>query len=236
MRVALVCIAKDEDNYIEEWIKYNFKLGFDDIFVYQNNWRLNIEMDNVHKVEFDGKGIQPPAYNHFIQSNHTQYDWVAFFDVDEFLVLKKHQTIKEFISSYADYDAIGINWFLFGDSNLKFDGNYSLINRFKFRQSRMNEHVKCILKMNKNIQYDIHCPINCSIVDTDFNLFNGSFNPNGKDDVAQLNHYFCKTLDEWQQKKNRGRPNTYEKRTDDDFHNHNFNEVEDTLALNFYLS
>ena len=39
MKTALVCIAKEEDNYIDEWIKYHLKLGFNDIFVYQNDWR-----------------------------------------------------------------------------------------------------------------------------------------------------------------------------------------------------
>lgn len=34
MKTALVCIAKREDYYIEEWLRYNFKLGFDDIWVY----------------------------------------------------------------------------------------------------------------------------------------------------------------------------------------------------------
>lgn len=39
MKTALVCIAKDEDHYIAEWIKYHTKLGFDEIFVYENSWR-----------------------------------------------------------------------------------------------------------------------------------------------------------------------------------------------------
>ena len=33
MKVALVCIAKNEDNYIQEWINYNLKLGFDKTLV-----------------------------------------------------------------------------------------------------------------------------------------------------------------------------------------------------------
>lgn len=34
MNAALVTIAKDEDNYINEWIRYNLKLGFSQIFIY----------------------------------------------------------------------------------------------------------------------------------------------------------------------------------------------------------
>lgn len=34
MKSAIVCIAKNEDHYIDEWIKYHLKLGFAKIFVY----------------------------------------------------------------------------------------------------------------------------------------------------------------------------------------------------------
>ena len=33
-KVALIAIAKNEDNYIEEWIQYYIKLGVDEIYVY----------------------------------------------------------------------------------------------------------------------------------------------------------------------------------------------------------
>jgi hypothetical protein len=36
-KIALVCIAKDEDLYLQDWIDYHLKLGFDDIHIYQNN-------------------------------------------------------------------------------------------------------------------------------------------------------------------------------------------------------
>ena len=54
MNVALVCIAKNEDNYIEEWVNYHLKLGFDKIFIYQNDWRTSLENERVEKIEFDG--------------------------------------------------------------------------------------------------------------------------------------------------------------------------------------
>jgi hypothetical protein len=34
MKSALVAIAKDEDDYINEWIEYHFKIGFDNIILY----------------------------------------------------------------------------------------------------------------------------------------------------------------------------------------------------------
>jgi len=245
MRVALTCIARDEENYIEEWINYNLKLGFDDIFIYQHNWRCNVDRYNVHKIEFDGINVQVEAYNHFIQNYYKKYDWVAFFDVDEFLVLKKHNGIKSFLHDYKDEQAIGISWVFFGNNGLTFDGRYSVLDRFTKRGLQASTHVKCIVKMDPNIIYHIHNPINCKIVDTHYNTFyGGDQNHYKKIDIAQLNHYYCKTPHEWELKKKRntsydavcdfykvwGDPNM-----DIYFNNNNQNEIEDTLALDFYL-
>jgi hypothetical protein len=253
MRVALTCIAKDEDNYIEEWVNYNLKLGFDDIFIYQNNWRCMFENPRLHKIEFDGSyiktkngelSVQVIAHNNFIQTYHDKYDWVAFFDIDEFLVLKKHTNIKKFILDYKDACAIGINWVFFGDNELSFDGQYSLLKRFTKRSLVADDRVKCILKMNKDINYFVHNPENCEITDTHYNKFWGVCNRNKKIDIAQLNHYYCKTWDEWLKKKEKFMSiesmdgwyihHGYEDK-DLHFHEANLNEIEDTLALDFYL-
>lgn len=34
MKTALVAIAKDEDNYLKEWVEYHLKIGFDDVYVF----------------------------------------------------------------------------------------------------------------------------------------------------------------------------------------------------------
>lgn len=239
MKVALVCIAKEEDKYIQEWIDYHKKLGFDSIFIYQNDWRCSIEDSCVTKIEFDGVNMQTRAYNDFIKNNYKKYDWAAFFDVDEFLVLKKHKTIKEFISDYQGMSCIGINWVLFGNNNLTtVDEDLSVLSRFIRRQNSVNKHIKSIIKLSKNITMDVHCPINSVISDTNKNLFIGPFNDKGDDNIAQLNHYFCKTQEEFAEKSKRGRADTpfveQHRRTIKDFENHNFNEVEDQSALNFF--
>lgn len=241
MNVALVCIAKNEDKYIEEWVQYNLYLGFDHIFIYQNDWIYNIDSPFITNIPFNGVGMQENAYNNFLQYYSKGYDWVAFFDVDEFLVLKKHNDIKSFLKEYLDYNGVAINWYLFGDNNLKEPTNdYSVLKRFTKRRKSMDKHVKCIVKTNLNAEYSIHNFSELSVVDTKKNKVVGAFNKNESDDIAQINHYFTKTFKEWQDKKNRGRaPNRKNGeicvRTDKDFYYHNFNEVEDLHALNFFL-
>jgi hypothetical protein len=234
MRVALVCIAKNEDPYIQEWIDYNKKLGFDDIFIYQNDWRWDGESENVHKFVIDGKSKQREAYNHFIKNYRKEYDWVAFFDVDEFLVLKKHENIQSFISDYLNYPAIGINWVLFGDSGYKTINNeYGVVKRFTMRKSTIDQHVKCIVKISEGLTMDIHNP-NHSWYDTEGKVHTGPFNMNGKNDVAQINHYFTKTEEEFLLKCDRGRADITNKRTINEFYQNNFNDIEDLTAFKFF--
>ena len=208
MRVALVCIAKNEENYIKEWIDYNKKLWFDDIFIYQNDWVYNVEYDNVHYDTWNGLLKQTACYNKFVQLYHDKYDWAAFFDVDEFLVLKKHNNIKEFIEDYKEYNAIGINWRLFGNNghDKVIDDNYNVLERFTKRENNRNPNIKSIIKLKKDITMLVHHPFDIPMVDTNYNVFrSGIWNFKGTTDVAQLNHYFCKTREEFEKKCERGR-------------------------------
>jgi hypothetical protein len=237
MKVALVCIAKNEDNYIDEWIRYNKKLGFDKIFIYRNDWFYFNSDDKLKIFTVDGLNKQTFVYNQFINDFKNQYDWVAFLDVDEFLVLKKHKNIKDFLSDYSNSFGVGINWYLFGDNGLPDvkENDFSVLNRFTKRQESMNKHIKTILNLrmipNNTIMY-VHNP-NVPISSTDGDKILGPFNLNFNDEIAQINHYFCKTFEEFKLKVDRGRADTINKRNLDEFHSHNFNDVEDLSAINF---
>jgi hypothetical protein len=235
MKVALVCIAKNEDNYIQEWIDYYCKLGVDNIFIYENNWRCKIEDPNIIKINFDGEMMQTTAYNHFIKNYVGNYDWVMFFDVDEFLVLKQHQNIKEFINDYSEFNGIGINWVFFGDNNITkvMVDDYSVIKRFTKRQLGADAHIKSIVKLTDDLVMGVHNPSNKSLCDTNREIFTDSFNHNKLDNIAQINHYFTKTQEEFIEKINRGRADINMKRTLNEFHPYNFNDVEDYTALKF---
>lgn len=239
MRVGLVCIAKDEDNYIQEWINYHKKIGFDEIFIYQNNWRFNKEIPNVTKFKFDGYLQQLNAYNHFINKNFWNFDWVAFFDIDEFLVLKKHLTVKEFLLDYQNYNAIGINWVFFGDNGIKEVTDYSSIKRFTKREKSVWPAVKCITRLS-NSQVEpkynsVHHP-NLEWVDCHKRPNKGPTTKIPSDDIAQINHYWCKTQKEFEIKCRKGRAVSQTPLTNEMFNNHNHNQLEDFTAFNFYFN
>lgn len=239
MKVALVCIAKNEENYIYEWINYHLKIGFDHIFIYKNNWYYDIKHDKVTTIQFDGINMQTRAYGHFIDSNDEKYDWAAFFDVDEFLVLNKHENVKEFISDNVDANSIAINWVMFGDNNLSevIDNNYSVLKRFTKRQKICDIHIKHICKLEKDLFFLTPHEINKVWKSPEGIAGTGPRNNRGSDSIAQLNHYYCKTRKEFEQKLKNGRadndprilPNN--ERNWLHFERYNKNEIEDLKIL-----
>ena len=253
MKTALVCIAKDEDHYLEEWVDYHLKLGFDDIFIHQNNWRWNGAAfpSNVHLIELDGNAMQLQAYNTFIDQHHHEYDFAAFWDCDEFLCLKQKSNVKDFLCEYTDIPAIGINWRCFGDNGLKrvMNGDYSLVKRFTMCEKSLNKHIKTII--NFNVLRNLAHFINPHFVDLAWNndicvnverthWIHGPFNQlDLNSNIAQLNHYYSKTCEEFQHKLIRGKPDfppshpNYNYKADD-FYLHNENDVEDLTAKKFF--
>lgn len=204
MKIALVCIAKDEDYYLDEWIDYNYKLGFDHIFLYENDWRSNIEKDFLTKIPFDGKNLQLNAYNSFIQNN-KDYDWVAFIDCDEFITLKKHNNIKDFIKEYNNSNGIGLNWYFFGSNDkIKREEN-SLLKQFKYRSDVVDQHIKVIMNLNNNFRMTLPHNANILVNDTNGKKISGPFNINGPTDVAYINHYRNKTYEDYEIRCKRGR-------------------------------
>ena len=235
MKVALVCVAKNEDNYIDEWLNYYIKLGFDHIFVYQNNWRCKLEYPFLTKIEWDGYEVQKKAYNDFVNKNIGIYSHAAFFDVDEFLVLKKNKNIKEFLKDYDQYDSLGINWVMFGDNDLVAPkDDFSVIKRFTHRGKNVHPHIKTITKLKNGLYMKVHS-VEKDWFDLDGNIHRGSLNPEGNDKIAQINHYTTKTLPEFIDKTNRGIGcgDKDNRACMVDFYVNNLNEIEDLSAYNF---
>jgi len=235
MKVALVCIAKDEDNYVEEWINYNEKLGFDEIIMYENDWLCKVDRPFLSKIKFPGQHKQMESYNHFLTHFRNDYDYVAFLDCDEFIVLKKHKNIKDFLTEYDNPYGIGINWQFFGaNGKVERVGN-SLIKQFTLKQKDVDQHIKTILRLNSGGFMVLPHNPNTPLMDTNKKIFNGSFNKEGSIDVIQLNHYHHKTYEDWLIRCKRGQSDHCPTKTPEQWENTKFDfcDIEDLDAINF---
>lgn len=235
MKVGLVNVAKWEDYYLKEWLDYNQKLGFDKVLMYQNDWECKLDHPILEKGVCNGNSIQVPLYNQVLNDN-TEYDWLAFIDCDEFIVLKKHNNIKELIEEYKDKtNVIGLNWFFYGNLGIESRQGDSLLKPFKMRSKTIDQHIKVIVNARSGERMILPHNTSGTAMDTNGKIFQGPFNPNGPSDVAYINHYHNKTKEDWELRCKRGRvdcPLQHDYSTWEREINMN-NEVEDLSAYNF---
>ena len=66
------------------------------------------------------------------QTYHNQYDWLIFYELDEFLYLKKYKNVKKFLISdkFNNCESIQLNWVHMSDNNQIFYENKPLLERF----------------------------------------------------------------------------------------------------------
>src|SRR5690606_38250847 len=56
------------------------------------------------------------AYEDGLAKLRDRADWIAFIDLDEFVVIPEHASIQDFLADYGHLEAIAINWKMFGSS------------------------------------------------------------------------------------------------------------------------
>lgn len=59
---------------------------------------------------FPGSGKQMPAFKDCAQKHGHNHQWLAHFDVDEFLVLRNYSNVIPFLEKYCPMGALSINW------------------------------------------------------------------------------------------------------------------------------
>jgi hypothetical protein len=124
-------------------VEYYRNLGIKKIFLYDNN---ELKGENFKEVLSDHiyedfieiknyRGILSPqkkAYTDCYINNNNKFDWIAFYDIDEFLYLENYSNINDFLSlpKFKKCSSILINWKYYGDNNNIYYEAKPLKNRF----------------------------------------------------------------------------------------------------------
>ena len=257
IKPVIVCVAKLESDYIEEWVKYHLALGVTRIYLYDNEdvstypaiLQKYIDRLTIHHIPQylvpHTQAVQNLVLDHFDKNYYTSDDitHIIHIDIDEFIVLKKHANITEFIEEYIQCDCagIGMNWRFFGSSGHVDKSNEPVTQRFTRCDVNGNEHIKTIF--DKKYFYGFFTPHNIKtepgyhIKSTNGDIIVGPFNYNIDHSVIQLNHYKCKTLPEFRYIRTRGRADMVKQPVEDIealFAEFDRNECEDFTARDFY--
>lgn len=134
--VAACVIARDAHDDIAEWVFHHLKLGIGPIYVYDhgslppmhNVLKPWIDSGKVvyERMELDSPGLgasgQTPqlyAYDQCLLKYGPLHDWIAFMDVDEYLVFTEGppiQNLGALLQRYERFSGLAVHWFLFGPS------------------------------------------------------------------------------------------------------------------------
>jgi len=80
-----------------------------------------------------GKGRQKYGYHMCASEHKNDHKFMAFWDVDEFLVLKKHATIDEMLKKHLKDGSLTINQYIFGTGSTDNYGPMPVTKRFMNR-------------------------------------------------------------------------------------------------------
>eukprot|EP00546_Thalassionema_frauenfeldii_P021933 CAMPEP_0178896072 /NCGR_PEP_ID=MMETSP0786-20121207/950_1 /TAXON_ID=186022 /ORGANISM="Thalassionema frauenfeldii, Strain CCMP 1798" /LENGTH=337 /DNA_ID=CAMNT_0020566395 /DNA_START=119 /DNA_END=1132 /DNA_ORIENTATION=- len=234
LQIALCTSIRNEEHYLSEWLDYHLALGFSMIIISDNSAKSTLTpYNNTHNdrvrvfstpnqtrtifKQIKDEQLRHPHW-HMLQNNacidylkqlRRPPEWLALFDVDEFLVLKKHSNAIEFMQEYVPNGTINVNSFFFGTSNHSKYLDYPVTQRFTFQEDRVNHATKSFGKLSDVKVAFVHY-MGIKKRPPTPNVLQRTFGPgrtqnlccveNGTADVAVFHHYYTRSLEEIQQR------------------------------------
>ena len=132
--VGACTVVRDDHDYIIEWVNHHLSLGVRPLYIYDHrslppleqflrpyiaDGRVVLERFEADK-DFGGASPQLYAYDDCLRRRGPEHQWLAFLDVDEFLMFRNShpiQSLGAFLKDYEDYSALAVHWILFGSSD-----------------------------------------------------------------------------------------------------------------------
>jgi hypothetical protein len=228
LKLCLCTLGKNENKYIREFVEYYKLYGADKIYLYDNNdiqgERFEEVIEDYIKENYveivDFRGIHfalIKIMNDCYQKNLYKYDWLIFYEIDEFIFLKNYTNIKYFLnqSKFNDCQKIQLNWVHRSDNNLIHYDERPVVKRFtqigkNVKKNKLNYlgYVKSIIRGNISINITNNHILNKQIKGCDGEgrkiKYNSILNNNPDYEKYYINHYYSKSLEEFVNKLKRG--------------------------------
>lgn len=222
--LTICSIFKNEARFLQEWIEYHLLIGVEHFYLYNNN----SEDDYMSILEgYIKKGIvtltdwadvpgQLSAYKHWYSNFRYETQWVSFLDLDEFICPRFNNTITCWLKKHERYPVIIIYWKMFGTSGkMKHDYNKLTIEQYVNSWEKLSNigklfyntkfdidyfHLGMMHSINVRIKKWSVPPVNQYGYFVSYNIHRS----NGKCNEIQINHYWSKAFDAYEEKHARG--------------------------------
>ena len=222
--LAVVLICKDEEDYVDEWIRYHELAGVRHFYIYDNDssdgtaakarahnrgetvvivhpWRLKASAGQC------AVGPQEAAYVQAALCYGHKHRWMAFIDIDEFIVPRQHGTIIEALDHLKRFSNISLPWSQFGHCGHATKPSDPCAFAYMLRHQQDVHYIhefKCIIDPTKLSMVSLHY---CMTTDMESTTSNdkGQVEENSdrmlaagfvSNEYLQLNHYRAKSIEE----------------------------------------
>lgn len=220
-KFAICAIAKDEDEYLTEWVEHHAKLGASRIYLFDNN---STRPQNLFLMDYIRSGFveyftiggykepnaQLHAYERCLHEYRDQHDYIAFIDVDEFIVINNSaRSVPDILDDYSDCGGLALNWMIFGSAGQIQQPKGRVLETF--HQCYKHPLVKLIVNTQRAIgiksnPHSFQYVYGSHACDTSHNRVDGPTNTNlaRAFDVMYINHYRFKGEEHYKMKMERG--------------------------------
>lgn len=270
---AILCTIKNEAAYIFEHYAWHKRIGFTR-FIYVHNdctdqtvpalatlAAYDSQVTAIENIVQPGDRPQLSAYTRVRARILPQLqDWyIMVIDIDEFLLLKQHDSVQDLLAAFTNPEVISFNWRIFGSNGQSEHADDLVISRFTAcapADHPANRLFKSIWRNTAQVANNgPHRPHfkspeavrwvypTAPPLGRDIPLeFRKGSNPRQTDhgpflDIAQINHYIVKSRSEFDEKKGRGAgwsiaggDSPHARHNSAFFIEHDRNEIVDNLA------
>ena len=218
--LAVCAIAKNEGPYFKEWLDWHSSQGVEKFYIYDNEstdctrdvLAPYIESGVVEYIYYPGYRRQIAAYDDCIDRHRFDTRWLAFIDLDEFIVPLRDRSITEFLTGFEDSPVVEINWLIYGSGGAEKKSPAPVMERFRHHSlpsHKLNRHVKSIVNPRRVFTMTgCHeaARIDGVAADSHGDPITRNFREREpQQDVIRINHYAVRSKEEFIEKQNRGR-------------------------------
>lgn len=249
--LSIAAILKNEAPYIKEWIEFHKLVGVERFYLYDNESTDKvkeilapyIEDGTVVYTYVKGTVKQMPVYQDAVYHYKYSTRWMAFLDLDEYLFPVEKESLPDLLKDYEQYPALVANWVMFDSNGLLEHPQGKLVTEtytrvYKNYNIYENHHVKSIVNPKKvrflNNPHYCYYNYNQYAVTENVERCKGPITRYNSVNKIRINHYYCKSLQDYKLKIDRGRADILEKR-EFNAQEVNFQETTQDYAIQKYL-
>jgi Glycosyltransferase family 92 len=215
--VAVCARFRNEGPYLREWLDYHLAAGIEHFYLYESfstDDYLDILSPYIQRRvvtlfrDWPHIPVSPAAEEHCLLNAMGRHEWLGFLDLDEFVVVRGNASIGAFLSEFRESPGVALHWRMFGSGGRKTRESSSVVASHTVRAKDPNRHVKCFVRpacvtQHRNPHSSYYAGMKCAVSELGRKVF-GSLSFPATAQRAWINHYHCKSEEEYMKKVKQG--------------------------------